>query len=56
MKVQLTHSGQKTKKKTEVKKQTTNPVFNESFTFDVSNDGKPGTGQLIRNGSKVPEL
>lgn len=39
VKVQVTHSGQKTKKKTEVKKQTTNPVFNESLSFDVPSEG-----------------
>lgn len=40
MKIYLLYNGQRiAKKKTHVKKRTLNPVFNESFLFDVPNEG-----------------
>lgn len=38
VKIYLVHNGQRiAKKKTHVKKRTLNPVFNESFVFDLPN-------------------
>lgn len=43
VKIYLTYKGQRiAKKKTHVKKRTLNPVFNESFVFDIPN----GTDEL----------
>ena len=40
VKLELLENGKRIKKrKSDVKKRTLNPVFNESFIFDVSKDG-----------------
>ena len=38
-----------TKKKTHVKKRTLNPVFNESFVFDLPQHPEGGSGNSIKN-------
>ncbi len=48
VKIYLLYNGQRVaKKKTHVKKRTLNPVFNESFVFDLPNvaGGNPGGGE-----------
>ena len=56
MKIYLLYNGQRVaKKKTHVKKRTLNPVFNESFVFDLPNMsvGGNGSGNGNNNGYGV---
>jgi Ca2+-dependent lipid-binding protein len=54
VKVYLTYNGQRVaKKKTHVKKRTLNPVFNESFAFDLPASSCGGAGDDILHGIRL---